>query len=487
MSGPARTTVYRAGNLRSGGTSSRQRKPRGVTPAPRASDDGSRTTSSRIVKGLLYFALAFLLASGGGLYYLSREASNPSLHDLEGALSRSGGDDRREHTTHIVAHLPSCARPRSPTITACCTRTGTTFQMRKERRPLRNNSAASIPGIGYRALPMRERLGKAQIPVIWQMPPPPAQIRGAVLLFHGCGRRAMSFFYSPEGRAIVESILRANMLVAAFTKRADADGCWLQRGEDELRDVEDAAQAWIARLKVIPGWEERTRELRKGKEELTVVERRAAGGNPGAKSSISKDGSADSNKDRDILPVFAFGASSGGHFVARLASRENRLRLQAINVQVAAPVSTRLPDWHVPTFFSVMSRDWTTKERVRAISAGLKAKGVATRVLETETKKIDRAFFARVFDGKKGKGSVGDDWDAIAADENARAREARRRSGRRGRRKGDRVTGGSLPAVQRNSRMQGGDGGALASRGIAGPRTSAVPGLGRASCGGVSE
>ena len=174
MSGPARTTVYRAGNLRSGGTSSRQRKPRGVTPAPRASDDGSRTTSSRIVKGLLYFALAFLLASGGGLYYLSREASNPSLHDLESALSRSGGDDRREHTTHIVAHLPSMRSTTKPDDNGLLHPHRNYFSdEEKERRAAPQQlGRESIPGIGYRALPMRERLGKAQIPVIWQIPPP---------------------------------------------------------------------------------------------------------------------------------------------------------------------------------------------------------------------------------------------------------------------------------------------------------------------------
>jgi hypothetical protein len=116
----------------------------------------------------------------------------------------------------------------------------------------------------------------------------------------------------------------------------------------------------------------------------------------------------------------------------------------------------------VPTFFSVMSRDWTTKRRVQALAAGLEAQGVDTHVLETATKKIDRAFFARIFDAQKGKGSVGDDWNAIAADEKARAREARRRSGKRSQRKGERVTGGSL-AGKRNSRMQGGDRGSLAT------------------------
>ena len=46
-----------------------------------SSSSGATTTSSTIVKTLLYFAFAFLLASAAGLYYLSHEASRPSLHD----------------------------------------------------------------------------------------------------------------------------------------------------------------------------------------------------------------------------------------------------------------------------------------------------------------------------------------------------------------------------------------------------------------------
>ena len=461
MSENARTTVYRAGNLRPSGTGKRKRKTPAASSAKGAGgnyqkDDYPATTSSTMLKTLLCFAAAFIVASSAGLFYLGRDSANSSLQDLESIPA-----DLHEHTTHLVAHLPSMRSTTMPDDNSLLHPHRNYFSDEEvaRRAAPKQLGRESIPGLGYRALPMRERLGKAQIPVIWQMPPPPAQIRGAVLLFHGCGRRAMSFFYSPEGRAIVESILRADMLVAAFTKRADADGCWLQQGDDEIRDVEDAALAWIARLKVIPGWDERTRELRKGKEQRAILERqKSSGGTIGAAASSSKDAAG---VDGEVLPVFAFGASSGGHLVARLASRENRLGLQAINVQVAAPMSTPLSDWRVPTYFSVMSRDWATKKRVRALATGLEAQGVDTHVLETATKKIDRAFFARVFDANKGKGSVGDDWEAIAADEKALAREARRRSGRRGRRKGERVTGGSI-AGKRNNRMQGGDRGSLA-------------------------
>ena len=45
------------------------------------------------------------------------------------------------------------------------------------------------------------------------------------------------------------------------------------------------------------------------------------------------------------------------------------------------------------------------------------SKGVPKRARVKTRRLITR--FSRVFDGKKGKGSVGDDWDAIAAEENA--------------------------------------------------------------------
>ena len=59
----------------------------------------------------------------------------------------------------------------------------------------------------------------------------------------------------------------------------------------------------------------------------------------------------------------------------------------------------------------------TTTKNAACTCCWVEAKGVTRPSLKR--KREDRpCFFARVFDGKKGKGSVGDDWDAIAADEN---------------------------------------------------------------------
>ena len=43
-----------------------------------------------------------------------------------------------------------------------------------------------------------------------QIPPPPIRIKYIALLFHGCGRRAMSFYYSPEGVKITQELLDNN-------------------------------------------------------------------------------------------------------------------------------------------------------------------------------------------------------------------------------------------------------------------------------------
>ena len=102
------------------------------------------------------------------------------------------------------------------------------------------------------------------------------------------------------------------------------------------------------------------------------------------------------------IPVFGFGASSGGAFVAEVAKATKKQQQQqqqeqeqeqegtkgfqfaAINVQIMTP--------HVaiqtPTVFRVMSRDEFTMQGVEHIVSELKRANVPTLLLKTQPKKI---------------------------------------------------------------------------------------------------
>ena len=49
--------------------------------------------------------------------------------------------------------------------------------------------------------------------------------RGILFMFHGCGRYAASFFYSPQGRKMVEMATEMGLGIVAFTKSEEL-GCW---------------------------------------------------------------------------------------------------------------------------------------------------------------------------------------------------------------------------------------------------------------------
>lgn len=49
--------------------------------------------------------------------------------------------------------------------------------------------------------------------------------RGILFLFHGCGRHAASFYYSPQGRRIISTANEAGMVTVAVEKDFEM-GCW---------------------------------------------------------------------------------------------------------------------------------------------------------------------------------------------------------------------------------------------------------------------
>ncbi len=164
--------------------------------------------------------------------------------------------------------------------------------------------------------------------------------RGMMFLFHGCGRYAASFFYSPQGRKIVEYAHARGHTVVAF-KKTNELGCW-----DASTDADPVLYVgrkfMIAKLKDACGTNE--------------------DGNP------------------VYPPVYAFGASSGGYFISELASRmgEDPGKYQpfvfaAMNVQIMAPPIDLI--WNVPTMFTVMDGDPLTKMNVQKLMASRGAGG----------------------------------------------------------------------------------------------------------------
>ena len=126
----------------------------------------------------------------------------------------------------------------------------------------------------------------------------------------------MSFYYSPEGIAIVQSLLSNHYAIAAVSKQDDEHGCWAHSTTtdadttdadttdatdtgnhlDETAQVAGALRLWKKRLHDIPHWDTRTSHVEP--------------------------------------VVHGFGASSGGHFLVHLATDERCVeRFFAVVVQ----------------------------------------------------------------------------------------------------------------------------------------------------------
>ena len=159
--------------------------------------------------------------------------------------------------------------------------------------------------------------------------------RGMLVLFHGCGRYAASFFYSPQGRKIVNAAYDAGLSVLTF-KKTNELRCW------------DWSSDGDAVLKI-------------GRKFMVSQ----------LKDSCGKD----ANGVSIYPPVWAFGASSGGYFIAALAAKMKEdpdahrpFLFSAINIQIMAPPAGLI--WDIPTLFTVMDGDPVTKMRVQELVDG---------------------------------------------------------------------------------------------------------------------
>eukprot|EP00986_Skeletonema_menzelii_P002693 scaffold747_cov145-Skeletonema_menzelii.AAC.19 len=154
--------------------------------------------------------------------------------------------------------------------------------------------------------------------------------RGILFMFHGCGRYAASFFYSPQGRKMVELATEMGLGIVAFTKSEEL-GCWNWANDGDT--VKKLAKKFI----------------------LSRLSKACAGAN---------------GSDAVYPPMYAFGASSGGSFVGMLSSQMKQdpedyapFLFSAANIQIMAP--NEHDHWDIPTVFTTMSGDTQTSKRVQ--------------------------------------------------------------------------------------------------------------------------
>jgi len=153
--------------------------------------------------------------------------------------------------------------------------------------------------------------------------------RGILFMFHGCGRYAASFFYSPQGRKMVEMATEMGLGIVAFTK----SGAW----------VLELGQRW-----------------RYGQEACKEI----------ISSRLGKACAGANGSDAVYPPMYAFGASSGGSFVGMLSSQMKQdpedyapFLFSPANIQIMA--SNEHDHWDIPTVFPTMSGDTQTSKRVQ--------------------------------------------------------------------------------------------------------------------------
>ena len=203
--------------------------------------------------------------------------------------------------------------------------------------------------------PNRITLGGRQ--VLYQFPPNSKSscddhLKGVLFLYHGCTRTAMSFFYSPQGRDMMRTALLAGLAVVAFEKEGS---CWSSSVDLDV-------------------------SINIGKEWMD-------------KYLVDHCGEDCASVNNSKMPIFGFGASSGGSFVAEVAEATKKQKKEvgnmgfqfaAINVQIMTP--------HVaiqtPTAFTVMNRDEFTMQGVEHTVRELKRANVPTLLLKTQPKKI---------------------------------------------------------------------------------------------------
>lgn len=188
--------------------------------------------------------------------------------------------------------------------------------------------------------------------------------RGILFMFHGCGRYAASFFYSPQGRKMVEMATEMGIGIVAFTKSEEL-GCWNWANDGDT--VKKLAKKFIS-------------------------------------SRLSKACAGPNGSDAVYPPMYAFGASSGGSFVGMLSSQMKQdpedyapFLFSAANIQIMAP--NEHDHWDIPTVFTTMSGDTQTSKKVQDwVNNEMQNDKGPYKIMTTSGRKpIHVDHFARVF------------------------------------------------------------------------------------------
>ena len=170
--------------------------------------------------------------------------------------------------------------------------------------------------------------------------------RGLMVLLHGCGRRSASFFYSPEGRIIVRAASRVKKYaVLAVAKREDT-GCW------DMAEA-DAVAFHIQTIR--------------------------------------------SDRGLQHVPLFGFGASSGGGMIGALTSH---IPFCAVNIQIS-PLKNDLGVVSGGVIYTWMKKDASMLKFSEVMKPVLESSGKIGRLatLVIETPKIGKSYFSDKIEG----------------------------------------------------------------------------------------
>ena len=212
--------------------------------------------------------------------------------------------------------------------------------------------------------------------ITWQKPP--LFVKAVLFVAHGCGHSALDFFDRsktcqqciglPEEKAVVKHALEAGFLViAASSKDRAGTRCWSVKTPGQDDDDGAAVRRAIH----------------------TIVERELP---------------------RQKLPLFAFGASSGGSFVQTLPLYAPEM--VAVVAQIApgltviSPEGFRMPPSKTPTAFSHMPRDASTAKKIRGAVKTLKQLHIATEEWEAHPLPVPDTFFAERIEAVQGDQSM---------------------------------------------------------------------------------
>jgi hypothetical protein len=188
--------------------------------------------------------------------------------------------------------------------------------------------------------------------------------RGVLFLFHGCGRYAASFFYSPQGRKMITMATEMGLGIVAFTKSEEL-GCWNWANDGDT--VKKLAKKFLS-------------------------------------SRLSKACAGPNGSDAVYPPLYAFGASSGGSFIGMLSSQMKLdpeeyapFLFSAVNIQIMAP--NEHDHWDIPTVFTTMSGDTQTANRVQEwVNKEMQVDKGPYKIITTSGRKpIHNNHFAQVY------------------------------------------------------------------------------------------